>query len=375
MADVPAGFEGWLGPARALWIGGAALLLGLLWMERERAFLGTALAFTSVALIVNIPLAQQNTFATADLRQLRRDPLDLPTADQERVLYLATREEQQQAAGEQSYAFLLPHQFQTRTVLSYRYTRPLAEWASGTNFMGNIDDEPLAIRTFLEGHLLETLRVGYVLVPRTHRSLREACDRHPDLKLDRELNWVAVYRHTGFRAPAFFVAEVRDEKEIPSPQHLGRAKLSQVCFADSAYDGPRHFTGQGAVTDFDEQHGRISLTTDSPAAGFLVVTTTWYHGWQARIDGAEVPLVRVNSSFLGVQTPPGRHRVSLVYWPTTIVWLVRLGAVLGSVIAALFVVDLVKKLRRLQAVLSEKAGADLARFDLSAPKAMGGNTE
>jgi hypothetical protein len=353
--DIPAGFENWLAPARVLWIAGAAVLFGLLVWQRHNGFFGAALAFTVVALIVNVPLAQQNTFATADISHFTRDPLYLDTVGQERVLYLANREEEQQAGGEQSYACVMPHQFQTRSVLSYRYTRPLAEWAAGTNAMGYIDDEPLAIRTFLEGHLLETLRVGHVLVPRTNRALREACDRHPNLTLDRELNWVAVYRHTGFRAPAFFVAEVRDENELPGPQDLGRVKLSQVCYAESGYGGPRRFQGSGTVADFDEQQGHISLTTDSPSDGFLVVTTTGYDGWQARIDGEPAPLVRVNSSFMGLQMPAGRHHVELLFWPGTIVWLLRSGALLGAVAAVVFAAGLVRRLRRPEPVVEEGA--------------------
>jgi hypothetical protein len=341
----PAGFETWAVGARFLWIGFASLLSYQLMTERVQGFLWTALVFSMIALVVNVPLAQQNEFSVADLRNLRREPLYLETADHERVLYLAQRHEQQCAGGEQSYAFLMPHQFGTHSVLSYRYLLPHERWAAGTNYQGNVDDEPLAIQTFLQGHLLETLRVGYVIIPRSNAKLRAACARHPKLELERELNWVVVYRHTGFRAAAFFVAEAWDERQLGGLSELGQAPLSRVCFTADGYDGPRRFQGEGRVEAFDEQHGRISLTTDGPAEGLLVVTTTWYPGWQAHVDGQEAQILRVNGGFMAIRTPPGRHQVELVFWPTTIVWLLRVGLAAGALLFFVWLALLVKKLR------------------------------
>jgi hypothetical protein len=45
----------------------------------------------------------------------------------------------------------------------------------------------------------------------------------------------------------------------------------------------------------------------------LVVAQAYYHCWQARVDGAVVPLWRANYAFQALEVPAGRHEVRLVY--------------------------------------------------------------
>ena len=61
-------------------------------------------------------------------------------------------------------------------------------------------------------------------------------------------------------------------------------------------------------------------------AGYLVVDDAWFPGWQARIDGAETPVVRANVYFKAVWVPEGAQRVELTYEPTSL----RLGAMTSA---------------------------------------------
>ena len=69
----------------------------------------------------------------------------------------------------------------------------------------------------------------------------------------------------------------------------------------------------------------VSVMTESTAGQLLVVTTSWYPGWRATIDQDEnVPIYRVNGSFMAVPVPAGAHHVRLEYrpcWLTAWFWL------------------------------------------------------
>lgn len=60
---------------------------------------------------------------------------------------------------------------------------------------------------------------------------------------------------------------------------------------------------------------RIDIDVESDRAGLLVLHDLYYPGWEARLDGEPVPMVKANLLFRGVQTPKGRHRVEFVFRP------------------------------------------------------------
>jgi hypothetical protein len=71
----------------------------------------------------------------------------------------------------------------------------------------------------------------------------------------------------------------------------------------------------------------ISVRTESPASGVLVLAEPWYPGWQARVDGAPAACVPVNAWMRGVPVPAGSHEVVLEYRSR---WLAR-GAGLSAI--------------------------------------------
>jgi hypothetical protein len=63
--------------------------------------------------------------------------------------------------------------------------------------------------------------------------------------------------------------------------------------------------------------GDVRLEVDSPADGVLVHATNHAQGWRAELDGAEVPLLRIDGFLQGIALPAGRHRVSFGYRPAS----------------------------------------------------------
>jgi hypothetical protein len=72
---------------------------------------------------------------------------------------------------------------------------------------------------------------------------------------------------------------------------------------------------------FDTNHIRLSV--DTPADAYLVLSEVWYPGWQARVDGAEAPVLRANYAFRAVRLSPGQHQVEFSFAPRS--WRMGLG--------------------------------------------------
>jgi hypothetical protein len=66
-----------------------------------------------------------------------------------------------------------------------------------------------------------------------------------------------------------------------------------------------------ASSRFGLNRGHIEY--DAPAPCLMVIAQTFYHPWQARIDGQPAPLLRANHAFQAIQVPQGRHMVFLEY--------------------------------------------------------------
>ncbi|MGC8947560.1 MAG: YfhO family protein, partial [Anaerolineae bacterium] len=62
----------------------------------------------------------------------------------------------------------------------------------------------------------------------------------------------------------------------------------------------------------------LFVETDAPA--LLVLSDTFYPGWQAEVDGERAPIYRTNAVFRGVLVPPGKHRVEMTFRPSSLRW-------------------------------------------------------
>ena len=82
----------------------------------------------------------------------------------------------------------------------------------------------------------------------------------------------------------------------------------------------------GRVEIASDAPERTLLRTDGSAPGVVVVTDAHFPGWEARLDGEPVPLLRANLGFRGVAVPPGSHEVELLYRPASL----RRGAALAA---------------------------------------------
>jgi hypothetical protein len=63
-----------------------------------------------------------------------------------------------------------------------------------------------------------------------------------------------------------------------------------------------------------------SLRMTLPSPGHLVLSEVWYPGWRARVNGADVPVLRANYAFRAIPVPAGEVTVNLYFVPTSWQW-------------------------------------------------------
>ncbi len=81
---------------------------------------------------------------------------------------------------------------------------------------------------------------------------------------------------------------------------------------------------RATVKQFD--NSKVVIQVDTPAAAMVNINQAYYHNWQAKVDGAAVPLWRANYAFQAVQVPQGQHELTLVYRDG----MFRMGLILGA---------------------------------------------
>lgn len=79
--------------------------------------------------------------------------------------------------------------------------------------------------------------------------------------------------------------------------------------------------GAGEVRVEQIEPERMALQVDLPAPGVLVLSDSWYPGWQVTVDGQPAPILRANLLFRAVMLPEGVHDVVFEFRSTSL----RLG--------------------------------------------------
>ncbi len=77
-------------------------------------------------------------------------------------------------------------------------------------------------------------------------------------------------------------------------------------------------TGGGSATVRSIGDGRIRVTVTSSGGGFLVLSESFYPGWQATIDGTAATIVLTDGALQGVRIPAGEHIVDFVFASPTL---------------------------------------------------------
>jgi hypothetical protein len=82
--------------------------------------------------------------------------------------------------------------------------------------------------------------------------------------------------------------------------------------------------------------GRLELEVAASEDGLLVVSQPYYAGWQARLDGEEVPISRVDYLLQGVPVTAGTRRVELTFRVSSLPGIVSVAVLVGCIVGLVF---------------------------------------
>ncbi|MBE7471052.1 MAG: YfhO family protein [Anaerolineales bacterium] len=71
----------------------------------------------------------------------------------------------------------------------------------------------------------------------------------------------------------------------------------------------------GEVAVIEQGADWVALAVEAPSSGFVVLTDSYYRGWQATVDGQAVPILSANLAFRAVAVEAGTHDVVFSYRP------------------------------------------------------------
>jgi hypothetical protein len=366
---------GWPQPrASCAWCAAGACAVAALWTVARlptRSGAVGRLAWGAVALavcggVVTVPIAQRQRFADPDLRNLSQAPLAVEVGPQERVWACLPLQVQRDLTSGGNLVYDMPRQFEVRTVNGYAFPLRWQTWGTFMGLQGQISSFPAFHAAVLDPRrpgLLHLLRVGAIAIAAADEASQRLLDAHPDFVRQDATAQLLVYRHTGFRAPAWFVTELIGVPPGPLPLHEIDTRRTAVAVVPGAPGVLRRgFPPGGTVTGFEERHGRIDIAVTCPAAGLLVIGSTFYPGWEARVDGRFAELKLVDGGFMAVEVPAGTTRVELRYAPRWMMIAICFSGVVWLAVHALFICGVLPAwLRRLAA--AREAGRSAGRDD------------
>ncbi len=156
----------------------------------------------------------------------------------------------------------------------------------------------------------------------------------PGARLERRAGDVLRYALSRPLGRVFFAREsavVEDDaafEALSGPAFDPEAR-ALVAPGAGALPPPRAAKGFAVAHVTRDEPEALALETATSEAALLVVTRSWDAGWEARLDGARVPLRRCDLALMAVPVPAGEHRLELAYRPAA--W--RAGVAVSGVFA------------------------------------------
>lgn len=146
---------------------------------------------------------------------------------------------------------------------------------------------------------------------------------------------VKIYENLDVLPRAFIVHRAvmaeSDETALALMQDATFDPATQVVLEGDGVPGPAR-NGNPAygeewavIKSYQPERVEIAVSLETP--GYLVLSDTWYPGWQATVDGERVEIRRANVLFRAVAVDAGEHRIVFTFLPAS----VRAGGIVSVV--------------------------------------------
>jgi hypothetical protein len=97
----------------------------------------------------------------------------------------------------------------------------------------------------------------------------------------------------------------------------------EVAYVESQLNPPSACRGTAEI--LDEVPTRLAVAVRMETPGMVVLSDLWDKGWQARLNGQPVPILRANHAVRGVLVPAGTSKLEFRYEPSSFSWGLRLS--------------------------------------------------
>ncbi len=190
-------------------------------------------------------------------------------------------------------------------------------------------------------HGYDLLNIGFVITrnPITFQA------EPPPFELALEVEGTRIYRRLTALPRAYVVHTVQVEADDRQALALLSAPdfpISRTVILPAAPPcalAPASGEGESAQV-LSESPNHLELSTQSDAAGLLVLSEMYYPGWEASVDGQPVQVLRADTTLRAVCLPAGAHRVRFEFRPRDL----TLGAIIsGAALGLLVLVALAAK--------------------------------
>jgi hypothetical protein len=196
--------------------------------------------------------------------------------------------------------------------------------------------EPLSALAVVTSPALDRLGVRYVTMP------PRAAPPRPDLTLAYDGPDARIFVNPRALPRARVVGRARcadDRTGLRLVREGGVDPRAEVVLAGCAVPPvPAAGTGAegaggGRARILEDEGNRLRVAVEAPAPAYLVLTDTWFPGWEARVDGQPAPILRADHAFRAVVVPAGPSEVEFRFRPRGFVPGLLLGGLAAAVSA------------------------------------------
>jgi hypothetical protein len=186
----------------------------------------------------------------------------------------------------------------------------------------------------------DALNVKYVLVrdgtPLPEGKFEPAFDAPGELSVYRNLDFVprAWLVHDAVTVPPG-TFETTSLNDLAAAKDADPTTTAVVELSEGETLALAPAAGNETVQELRYGSSSQSWAVEATAPALLILSETWYPGWQARVNGAAQPVLRVNGAQRAVAVPAGASTVELRFLPQPWRWglfLFGAGLVLAAVV-------------------------------------------
>ena len=214
---------------------------------------------------------------------------------------------------------------------------PLAASSSTGGYTGFYSDHHrIDYDTLHDMRLLSLLNVEFIVLDKQYRPTPPLDLSELDFVMEQPgLRGGVLYRNPNVLPRAFLVGSamtVADSGEAAKRLQDPEFDPAQQVVLENAAALPSYPPPQESSVDVETYAPeRVRIRVESDAPTWLLLTDTYFPGWQATVNGDAAPIYPANVLFRAVAIPPGSSTVEFIYQPASWRWGVRIS------LAALFI--------------------------------------